>query len=80
MVPERSEMGSRRPLESSLGSVKSIKNRLEVEFGMELGSKPVPTAERRPFWSQNWSKIGQKSIKNRKNIDSTTSFEFDAIF
>ena len=34
----------------------------------------------RPFWLQNWSKIGPKSIKNRKHIDSKTNFEFDVMF
>ena len=34
----------------------------------------------RPFWLQNWSQVGPKAIKNRKNIDSKTNFEVDIIF
>ena len=66
MVPERSKVGSRRPLDSSLGAGTLPRRR--------------QTPKRRPFWSQNWPKIGQKSTKNRKNTDSKTNFEFDTIF
>ena len=66
MVSERSQMGSRWPLESSLGSV--------------MLSTPLSTAKPRPFWSQNGSKIELEASKNQKSYVSEVNFQFDVFF
>ena len=53
---------------------------VQTAFGAGTVRNPDSRRKPRPFWSQNWSKIGQKSTKNRKNTDSKTNFEFDTIF
>ena len=66
MLLERFQVASRSPLNRSLS--------------WEALAEPSHPLRRRHFWSPNWSKIGQKSTKNRKNTDSETNFEFDVIF